>query len=172
MSAVISDCGLFRYRLDRDVGPMLGGPTVALIGVNPSTADATVNDATIRKDLGFGERLGWARIIKANKFAFRATDVRKLRECADPVGPENDRYLREIFAEADMLVPCWGPLAKLPKPLRYQWHKVRQMMVDSGKPIMCFGTAQDGQPRHTLMLAYDTPLIDWEPAPSGMDRRE
>jgi hypothetical protein len=161
VSAVISDCGTFRYRLDRDVCPMLRGPTVALIGVNPSTADATLNDATIRKDLGFGHRLGWGRIIKANKFAFRATDVRKLREAADPIGPENDRYLREIFAEADLLVPCWGPLAKLPPALRTWWREVTAMMRASGKPIMCFGTAQDGHPRHTLMLSYETLLTDW-----------
>lgn len=160
MGAVISPCLAYRYRLDREVQPF-GGPVVALIGVNPSTADAILDDATIRKDLGFGKRLGWSRIIKANKFAFRATDVRKLREATDPIGPENDRYLREIFAEADLLVPCWGPLAKLPKPLRYQWAKVRDLMRESGKTVMCFGTAQDGQPRHTLMLSYDTPLQGW-----------
>jgi hypothetical protein len=163
MGAVISDCGLFRYRLDRDVRPMLGGPVVALIGVNPSTADATVNDATIRKDLGFGERLGWARIIKANKFAYRATDVRNLRHASDPIGPLNKHYLRQIFAEADLLVPCWGPLAKLPTPLRGQWRHTLMLMQESGKSIACFGTANDGQPFHTLMLSYNTPLAPWCP---------
>jgi hypothetical protein len=162
MSAAISDCGQFRYRLDRDVRPMLGGHVVALIGVNPSTADATVNDATIRKDLGFGERLGWSRIIKANKFAYRATDVRNLRQASDPIGPLNKDYLRQIFAEADLLVPCWGPLAKLPKSLRGQWRHTWGLMQESGKPVMCFGTAGDGQPLHTLMLPYRTPLVAWE----------
>jgi hypothetical protein len=161
MGAVISDCGTYRVRLDRDVRPMFGGPVVALIGVNPSTADATTNDATIRKDLGFGERLGWSRIIKANKFAYRATDVRALRSAVDPIGPETDRYLREIFAEADLLIPCWGPLAKLPRELRARWRAVAQMMDESGKPVLCFGTANDGQPLHTLMLSYATPLVEW-----------
>jgi hypothetical protein len=161
MSAVISDCGLFRYRLDRVVS-IFGGPTVALVGVNPSKADATVNDATIRKDIGFGERLGWARIIKANKFAFRATDVRALRTTSDPIGPENDRYLREIFKAADLIVPCWGAvLGKLPPHLRERWKIVAGLMEQSRKPIRCFGIANDGQPRHTLMLAYDTPLVEW-----------
>jgi hypothetical protein len=150
-------------RLDRDVRAALAGPTVALVGVNPSTADELLDDATIRKDLGFAQRHGWRRIIKANKFAYRATDVRELRTAADPIGPENDRYLREIFAEADLIVPCWGPLAKLPASLRDRWRSVSGMMTESGKPVRCFGTAKDGQPRHTLMLPYSTPLIEWRP---------
>lgn len=162
MSAVISECGSFRLRLDRDVRPLCGGPVVALIGVNPSTANATENDATIRKDLGFGELLGWSRIIKANKFAYRATDVKQLRRAEDPIGPDNDFYLRQIFAEADILIPCWGTLAKLPKSLRNRWRSVAVMMFEPGKPVMCFGTAKDGHPRHTLMLPYATPLETWD----------
>lgn len=160
MSAVFSPCGLFRYRLDREIADT--GIVAALPGVNPSTAGAIDNDATIRKDIGFGQRLGWRRIIKANKFAYRATDVTELRRAVDPIGPENDRYLAEIFEEADIIVPCWGPLAKLPKHLRRRWLEVVRIMERSGKPIMCLGTANDGQPRHTLMLAYETPLVDWK----------
>lgn len=159
MSAVISACGSYRMRLDRDLGR--SGPAVAILGVNPSTADATRNDATIRKDIGFGDRLGWGRIIKGNKFAFRATDVRALRVCADPIGPENDRYLCEIMAEADIVVAAWGPLAKLPPRLRWRWRDIVSIANSIGKPLHCFGTARDGQPRHTLMLGYDTPLTEW-----------
>ena len=53
MSAVISDCGAYRYRLDRDVDPLLGGPVYAFFGVNPSTADADIDVATVRKRRGF-----------------------------------------------------------------------------------------------------------------------
>lgn len=160
MSAVLSPCGLHRMRLDRDVD-LLGGLTAALCGVNPSTAGPIENDATIRKDMGFARRLGWSRIIKANKFTYRATDVRELAGCAQPNHPTADDYLREIFAEADVLVPCWGPLTKLPKRLRGRWIEVTRLMRESGKPIMCLGTALDGQPRHTLMLPYETPLTEW-----------
>lgn len=161
MSAIISPCGTYRYHLSRDLGRP--GPTVALLGVNPSTADATVNDATIRKDLGFGARLGWGRIVKGNKFAYRATDVRELRAAADPVGPENDHHLRAIIRDADIVVACWGPLSKLPKNLRARWLEVVAFAAAAGVQLQCFGTSQDGQPRHTLMLAYDTPLRLWEP---------
>ncbi|RIJ15972.1 DUF1643 domain-containing protein [Henriciella mobilis] len=161
-SAVFSPCGLYRHRLDRKVADT--GPVVAVPGVNPSTADAEKNDATIRKDIGFGQRLGWGRIIKPNKFQLCATDVRELRDAADPIGPYADEYLYSIFKEADLVVPAWGPLAKLPRPLRQRWRRVVHIAQDAGHDTLwCFGTAQDGQPRHTLMLAYSTPLTPWRP---------
>jgi hypothetical protein len=158
-TAILSPCGTYRYRLERDLGR--AGPTVALLGVNPSTADAVDDDATIRKDMGFAARLGWGRIIKGNKFAYRATDVRLLRAVMDPVGPESDAHLCQIMREADMVVACWGPLAKLPRQLRGRWREVLRLAEETGKPLLCFGTAQDGQPLHTLMLAYSTPLREW-----------
>lgn len=158
MSAVISPCGTYRYRLERVLGE---GPTAAIIGVNPSTADATIDDPTIRKDMGFGRRLGWGRILKGNLFAYRATDVRELRDAADPVGPKNNLHLAQILAEADVVVYAWGPTAKLPPKLRREYHKMVTLAWCLGVQPMCFGTAQDGQPLHTLMLAYDTPLEPW-----------
>ena len=101
------------------------------------------------------------RIIKVNKFAYRATDVRELAVVADPIGDECDDHIRQAFAEADIIVPCWGPLAKLPKRLRRRYAEVCFMAERSEKPMFCLGTAQDGHPRHPLMLAYDTPLIEW-----------
>ena len=82
MSAIISDCGFYRYRLDRGAGRAL-----AIIMVNPSTADAENDDPTIRKVLGFASRLDCSRIIVANKFAYRATDIQELRTARTPLGP-------------------------------------------------------------------------------------
>jgi hypothetical protein len=152
----------FRWILYRDVdGVPDTGLIAALCGVNPSTAGAEKNDQTIKKDLGFARIHGWRRIIKVNEFAYRATDVTELASAFDPVGPECDAYLRRAFDEADLLVPCWGPLSKLPKRLRRRYIEVARMMERTGKPIMCLGTAKDGQPRHTCMLAYETPLVPW-----------
>lgn len=163
MSALFSEGGetgaSYRWILHRDVQE--AGIVVALAGVNPSIAGSEKNDQTIRKDMGFARVNGWRRIIKVNKFAFRATDVRELATAFDPIGPECDAYLERAFDEADIIVPCWGPLAKLPKRLRRRYLEVCRLMERSGKPIMCLGTAKDGQPRHTLMLSYDTPLAPW-----------
>lgn len=168
-SALLSDCGTFRWRLERETG--IAGLVAAILGVNPSTADAEKDDATIRKDMGFAARLGWRRIIKGNKFACRATDVRELRKARDPIGPENDAHLERIMQDADLVVAAWGPLTKLPPHLRGRWKRVVEIARLVDKPLYCFGTCQDGQPRHTLMLAYDTPLVEWTPLGHGFNGR-
>lgn len=164
MSAVISLCGQFRYRLDRTVG--MFGATAAVVMVNPSTADAAIDDATIRRVIGFGKRLNWSRIIIGNVFAYRATDVRALASARDPVGPENRDYLRQILSEADLAVVAWGPLAKLPIRLRAEWRCILGFAEETGANLMSWGVAKDGHPRHPLMLSYGVELADWVP-PGG-----
>ncbi|WAC72109.1 DUF1643 domain-containing protein [Roseateles sp. SL47] len=159
MSAIISPCGLFRFELEREVQEH--GIVAALFGVNPSTADATTNDHTIRKDLGFARVHGWSRIIKGNVFPFRATDVNELRRVADHRLEENAEHLRAIAAKADILVPCWGRRTKLPKELRPQLAVTLELLRATGKPIFTFGFTACGEPVHPLMLGYDTPLTAW-----------
>jgi hypothetical protein len=159
-AAVISDCGRYRYRLERHG---LGGTgAIAWVMVNPSTADAEQDDATIRKVIGFSDRLGAGWAIVGNVFGYRATNVRELRHVEDAHGPENDAYLRQIMSDAPTVIVAWGPTAKLPKLLRHRYMRVVRVAAEIGRPLMCLGTAQDGHPRHPLMVAYDTPLAPWK----------
>jgi hypothetical protein len=157
-SAIISDCGRYRYRLDRD-GP--GEGQTVVIMVNPSTADAEQDDATIRKLKGFGARNGWGRIIVGNLFAYRATDVRELAAVDDPVGPENEAYLRRMFYGAKQTVVAWGPVSKVPRRLRERWREV-WALAECYPPVLSIGEpAKCGHPKHPLMLAYSTPIVPW-----------
>lgn len=158
-SAIISDCGLYRYRLERQ---SVGEGQTTIIMVNPSTADATVNDATIRKLIGFGSRKGWGRIVVGNLFAYRATDVRELKAAYDPVGPDNDGHLLDMLREADRVVVAWGPVAKQPKHLRARYRRVREMASMVSRPLYSIGApAKDGHPCHPLMLPYTHELQPW-----------
>ena len=162
MTAIISECGLYRYRLDRDCGlPFEGSKVFAYFGINPSTADATLDDATVRKWRGFTMRNGGHRFIVGNAFAYRSTDPKALYHVADPAGPENLAHLKQIIAEADVLVPCWGGLSKVLKSQQSRLRTVLYMLTASGKPVLHFGTTQCGQPKHPLMLGYETPLLPW-----------
>lgn len=158
-SAIISPCGIYRYRLEREGR---GEGQTAVIMVNPSTADAETDDHTIRKLRGFGERHGWGRIVVGNLFAFRATDVRELATATDPVGPDNDDHLRMILAYSDRVIFAWGPVAKQPKAWRaLRWRRVQALCGD--RQPMCLGApAKDGHPRHPLMLGYDCAPQLWE----------
>lgn len=161
MSAILSGepVPVYRYRLEREL--QAEGRTIAVVMVNPSTADAVEDDHTIRKVAGFAQRFAGRRIIVGNKFAYRATDVRALRDAADPVGPENDRHIEQILRDADLHIVAWGPMAKLPKPLRERWRAVAAIADRVGCRLHCLGTAADGHPRHPLMLAYASLLTPW-----------
>lgn len=159
MSAVLSPCGLYRYRLERSVA--MDGPVYAFFGINPSTADANLDDATVRKWIGFVKTWGGSRFIVGNVFAFRATDVRELATAGNPGGLENLPHLMRIAADADVLVPCWGNRDKVPRELRSRFDDVLAMLIATEKPVMHFGLTASGDPKHPLMLGYATPLQDW-----------
>lgn len=162
MSAVISPCGKYRYRLERTVA--MEGPVYAFFGINPSTADASIDDATVRKWIGFTKRLGGQRFIVGNVFAYRATDVKELGALTntdDAFGDEIGDYITEIIEEADILVPCWGNTDKVPVQLRFAFDILLDKLIESGKPVMHFGLTASGDPKHPLMLGYDTPLQEW-----------
>lgn len=157
-SAVLSSCERYRYRLDRRISSR--GPVYAFFGINPSTADATIDDATVRKWRGFVTRWGGSRFVVGNIFAFRATDVTELACAEDPIGPENFSYMMQIGFEADFIVACWGDRAKLPKSLRAKCDWAADVLEGFGKPVMCFGKSKGGDPLHPLMLGYHTPLVE------------
>lgn len=156
--AIISPDGRYRYRLER---PGEGSGLTAVIMVNPSTADAVKDDATIRKVRGFGARNAWGRIVVGNLFAYRATDVRELAGQVDPIGPDNDLRLCEIFLDVDRVVFAWGPLAKQPRALRDRWRTVDLMARTLGFKPLCLGVAKDGHPRHPLMVPYADAPRPW-----------
>lgn len=158
-SAIISDCGLYRYRLEREVAD--AGPVYAYFGVNGSTAGPVENDHTVCKWIGFTQRFGGRKLIVGNPFAYRSTDVRALAKVDDPIGPENYRHLRQIMADADILVPCWGDTAKVPDRLRGDFAFLLSALLKTGKPVLTFGLTKNGSPMHPLMLSYATKLKPW-----------
>ena len=140
---------------------MFGTGTTAVIMVNPSTADAEADDATIRKLRGFGLHYAWGRIIVGNLYAYRATDVRELSAIDDPIGPENDEHLATIFDEADQIIVAWGPIGKQPRAWREA--RVRRVLdIIGDRETWSLGEpAKDGHPRHPLMLSYANVPCRW-----------
>lgn len=149
-SAVISADGLYRYRLERG-----DGTAVAFLMLNPSTADATHDDPTIRKCLGFAKRWGFERIIVVNLFAFRATDPRDLaaahRRGVNVVGPDNVYHVEQAMRDSGLVVAAWGRHAEA------KW-AVGEANRWSGRLMQCLGNTKGGSPRHPLLVPYDTEL--------------
>lgn len=147
-SATISGCGRFRYTLERDVtdtGPASRG-VVLFVMLNPSTADATADDATVRRCLGFARAWGYGRLLVGNLYAYRATYPRALHVAPDPVGPDNDAHLAMLAARAALIVCAWGqcgPFAERP----------RAVCDILGRPLHALAFTKGGHPRHPLRLS-------------------
>jgi len=88
------------------------------VWVNPSTADADVEDATTRKWKGFVERWNGDGYEVVNLYAFRATDPKYLVKADNPRGTRNLVHIKEMADRVDVLVPCWGNLQKVPRSIR------------------------------------------------------
>ncbi len=125
-----------------------------VIGLNPSTADADEDDPTIRRCIAFADREGCGALAMGNLFALRATDPKALLHATNPVGPENERWLRYLGEHVSVVVAAWGaaPIAKR------QAAQVAQMF----ESLRCFGRTKSGAPRHPLYLRADTPLMELE----------
>lgn len=163
MSAILSSCGLYRYRLERRVS--MDGPVFAFFGINPSTADATEDDATVRKWTGFVKRWDGSRFIVGNVWPLRSTDVRRLATAPRWIGimEENQRHILQMAKEADVLVPCWGDRAKVPRAMHNELDELLSLLRGTGKPVKHFGLTKGGDPKHPLMLGYDTELMEMPP---------
>lgn len=160
--AVISQDHKYRYLLRRELfGPV--GLTMAFIGINPSTADAHVDDATIRKLRVFAKQEGAFQFFVGNVFALRATNVIELARAGDPVGRDNAEYLGNIARLATVIVPIWGNRDKVPLRLRPQITATQSFLASAGVPMKCFGTTKSGDPRHPLYLPYTTKLQEFVP---------
>lgn len=129
--------------------------------VNPSTADASEDDATIRKVKGFAERNDIGRVIVVNQLAYRATDILDVRKAVDPIGPDNDAHIEQAVRDADLVIVAWGPVTKLPPYLRRRWREVVRIIEKHRSIIYAIGTAKCGHPRHPLMTPYETPIAPW-----------
>lgn len=166
--AVISADEKYRYRLWRTHAH--GAPDerrILFVMLNPSTADGLDDDPTIRKCRGFAKRFGCAGFDVVNLFAFRATDAKRLRDAQDPVGPLNDGELDKALRRETYWhrIAAWGGATKAKRIMeeRRDWFvRTYALEIERGE-LMCLGETKDGNPRHPLMLSYDTPLVSWRP---------
>jgi hypothetical protein len=155
--AVESECGLYRYYLARQVNPHRETRCVFVM-LNPSTANATDDDPTIRACREFARRwdCGWLQVV--NLYGRRATnpaDLRVLDE-ATRCGPDNGTYLRDTLAGGDIVVAAWGAHGGA------HGQQVGMWMRCEFPVVYHLGLNKDGSPKHPLYVKRSTPLTAWE----------
>lgn len=152
--AFISEDGLYRYWLQRR-SSNLG--LVVFLMLNPSTADASVNDPTIRTCIDFAQRWGFGELVAVNVFAWRATDPLELRRAQsnghDIVGPLNDVFTNYWFKAAKQIVCAWGANDLAVEPAK------RLLALHPDLDFYCIDKTKTGAPAHPLYQKRDKKLV-------------
>ena len=159
-TAVISPCGNYRYLLTRIWDERL--PLLVFIMLNPSVADAEIDDPTIRRCMWFAKREGYGGIVVANLYAFRATSPRDLFKAKSPFGPDNEATLRDIATAYPKIVCAWGSHGAAMATA-----SINGLLRHGGAQLVCLGRTKDGHPRHPLYVPGNQPLepFDHRPEP-------
>jgi len=157
--AVFSPDRIYRYALFRQWDEDRPRACQVVIGLNPSTADESINDPTIRKCIGRAKRNGFNQLVMLNIFALRSTDPKKLKQVADPIGPENDVWIREICNRVNTVIVAWGNDGEILK----RGQAVSTMLFTPGIDMYCLGTNKNGEPKHPLYLSYEVLLVPYTP---------
>lgn len=158
--AFISECGRFRYSLTREWGV---GLRLLFVMLNPSTADALEDDATIRRCISFAKAENFGAIEVVNLFAYRARDPADLRREGYPVGPDNDFHIQMAAALAHRVCVAWGAVPAADDRIQV----VMPLLRSAGHEPACLHITRSGYPGHPLYLAgakrllpYDSAAID------------
>lgn len=156
-TAQLSACGLYRYSLSRVWDQDKYAATWIML--NPSTADATQDDPTIRRCCGFAEAWGLGGIYVVNLFAFRATEPKRLRTAHDPIGPENDSAIIGACMAGNITVAAWGTVGEF----LGRGAQVLEMLHARRIAVHHLGLTQGGHPRHPLYASGDLEPVPFTP---------
>lgn len=158
-SAEISNCGRYRYVLLRTWDD--SQPIATFIMLNPSTADADVDDPTIRRCIGFAKSWGRGGVTVLNLFALRSTDPKVLWSQTgfdDTVGYHNDDRIRRYLRCSSLMVAAWGAWDNA--WMRRRLITIQDMVRFEKQSLWCLGRTKNGSPRHPLYVPGSQ-----EPAP-------
>jgi hypothetical protein len=147
--AIFSDDSTLRFVLWRvwdNQKPILGQ-----VGLNPSTAGVDKNDATIARSIVRGQKYGFGGLIQTNKYPHIATKPKDLDRL---VGIEdNDLYIRKMVELTEVQLCMWGSIIND----TFRGQHVYKMLSNP----YCLGINPDGQPKHSLYIGYDIPMVKY-----------
>lgn len=154
-SAILSPCRTYRYELWRKWGDLFdaGAGYAMFVGLNPSTADETEDDPTIRRCIAFAKAWGYSALCMTNLFAFRATDPGDMMVAANPIGPGNDAHLTKCAAAAGIVVAAWG----VNGTFMDRETKVRSLLPN----LHYLRLTKAGNPGHPLYLPLNLRPVAW-----------
>ncbi|NET69606.1 MAG: DUF1643 domain-containing protein [Sphaerospermopsis sp. SIO1G2] len=116
------------------------------------------DDPTLRKCIHFAKFWGYGSLEVVNLFAYRATNPRELRQVDEPIGEQNNNYIKLAIQNTSKIILAWGT--------KGSFQKRDQEVINfiSDKPTLyCLGLTKYGYPRHPLYLKKNTQPIIFRP---------
>lgn len=146
--ADFSECRRYRYKLWRIWDD--SKPLIAFMGINPSTANETEPDNTIKRVMAIASSNGYGGFYMINLFGLVSRDPNLLLNHPDPIG-ENDRHINEVQGKVYGIVCAWGAFKQAKR-------RAREVYPLIGNPL-ALEILKDGSPKHPLFCRKSTQLI-------------
>jgi hypothetical protein len=142
--AIFSECRKYRYALWRIWDE--NKPLVMFIGLNPSTANETGDDPTIRRVKSMAKSWGYGGVYMMNLFAYVSTDPAKLLlpEALDKV---NEYHLLATSQKCRKIIFAWGNF----KEAEQQGRKIADVFPNA----YALHINKNGSPKHPLYCRAD-----------------
>lgn len=159
--AVFSTCRKYRYDLTRVWNPVPTPRMCHFCMLNPSTADQVDNDPTVERCQRRAATWGYDGLIVTNIFAWRSTDPYALYSLEDPIGPQNDGYIRGACYGTGITICGWGGHGEL----NGRGKAVELMLRRASVKLHYLKISEHtGMPWHPLYIGYKVQPQEWKVA--------
>lgn len=157
-SAIFSDCGKYRYWLRRDLD-MLNKRPLLWFMINPSVATSSADDPTTRVVCNFALRWGFGIHAAVNGFAAITPDPKVMMAMDDPIGPDNDNYIKAAIQWIDdndgRIITAWG------NPGMYRDRHLEIMDMLKGRTLLRLGANKNDSPKFPYAIRKDAEPEEW-----------
>jgi hypothetical protein len=99
------------------------------------------------------ENLGFGSLAVGNLFAYRSTSPAELYAAGDPIGPDNEDWLRRLHGESSLTIAAWGNHGRLLGRSTALRVRLRGLHI--------LGLTGLGEPRHPLYVRAGTIPHPW-----------
>lgn len=131
---------------------------LVVIGLNPSTADESHPDATMRKVMGFAERNGFDGFIMINLTSYRCVSPKDLPETEkiEDYSDNISQIIKVLERYKDITVLCaWGTLITSRPYLFYNCLRIISTITQICRTqYVCIDTTKDRHPCHPSRIGY------------------
>jgi hypothetical protein len=144
--AILDKDRKYRYMLKRQWGER-NDNFINFVLLNPSTANETIDDPTIKACIKFAQNLNYDGFYVTNLFALRTKSPKVLKRNRNPIGEQNNKYIKKYAHKSKLVIVAWGNHGNLLN----RDNEVLKILSRIQTPH-CLTITQSGNPKHPLYI--------------------